>query len=175
MRGFESRRTLWGIAALLALAAGAPAAAEEPARDATRNPVSLDSLLKLPSSTPAPSPAVEVGGASRREWEERFSRARGDLTAARAKLSDLQLELEQLASDSEAWQVAAPGGLAADTENGPLSFDLRQQIREAREEVEQAEQVLSELHIEANLAGVPQEWIGDEGPPTRTDPSLPRR
>jgi hypothetical protein len=39
-----------------------------------------------------------------------------------------------------------------------VSYKLRQDIRRQRDEVAQAERVLQELRIEANLAGVPEDW-----------------
>ena len=151
------------VAWLLLTAAGA--SAEGPAEDAAPQPPSLDALLRLPAKTVAPTPAPAVGGATRREWSERFAGARADVEAAEARLADAQAELEKLAAGSEAWQVAAPGGATSNTETGPLSFGLRQEIRRAREEVERTEKALSELRIEANLAGVPADWISGEPEP----------
>ena len=53
--------------------------------------------------------------------------------------------------------MAAPGA-GANAENSPLSYKLRQDIRRQREDVEQAERALTELRVEANLAGVPEDW-----------------
>jgi hypothetical protein len=150
------------LAALLGLAAPATAQDGEPARDAAPKPVGLDALLQLPAATPTPSGAPEVGGATRKEWEERFASARADVQAAESHLAETQAELEKLAS-GEAWQVAAPGAAAANSETGPLSFGLRQEIRRSREEVERTRKALDELRIEANLAGVPADWIGEDG------------
>lgn len=163
------------LAAGLLLAA--TAGAEGPAEDAAPRPVSLDSLLRLPpsSQTKVPEPAPEVGGATRREWSERFDRARGDVAAAEARLAEAQAELEQLAQGSESWQVSAPGvgGATPSGETGPLSFAHRQEIRRAREDVQTAQQALEELRIEANLAGVPPEWIGGDEPVAPPQPNQP--
>ena len=59
---------------------------------------------------------------------------------------------------SEAWQLAPPGGASASSETSPLNYQLRQQLRRDREEVDRAEKALTELRVEATLAGVPQEW-----------------
>jgi len=40
----------------------------------------------------------------------------------------------------------------------PLDFKLRQEMRRQREDVEHAERHLEELTVEANLAGVPEDW-----------------
>lgn len=166
--------------ALIALGPGGAARAEDPARDASPQPVGLDALLKLPSETPTPTGEPELGGATRKEWAHRFDRARADLEAAEARLAGAQAELEKLAAGSESWQVGAPGAQAASAETGPLSFGLRQQIRRSREEIEQAERTLTELRIEANLAGVPAEWTSDAArasdPPVspESDASAPR-
>ena len=122
-------------------------------------PVALDALFKLPNRVPKLD-APERGGATQREWLERFDVARADLARAEAKLAATQAELERLASSSQSWQVAAPGGQGGG-ETGPLSFRLRQQIRGDREEVERAETALTELRVEAELANVPPEWTGE--------------
>jgi hypothetical protein len=149
-----------GFVVLLLLLVAAPAlrgdAQSAEATDAAPPPVALDALLKLPSDAP-PLEADAQSGASRKEWEARFSAARADLEEARAALADSQSELEDLAADSAAWQMAPPGA-SANAENSPVSFKLRQEIRQRREEVERAEKALTELRIEANLAGVPEDW-----------------
>lgn len=139
--------------------AGAPARAEEPSQaagDAVPSPVGLEALLRLPAQRPVPEQDPMTAGA-RKEWEARFAKARGDLEAARAALAGSQAELETLASDSSAWQMAPPGA-SANMENSPVSYKLRVEIRRLREEVERAERALEELRIEANLAGVPEDW-----------------
>lgn len=139
------------LAFLLAAALGAGvSAAEEPA------PVPLDSLLRLPRAS---SPAAQPSGAEadRERWQRRFGQHRSELAEARAGLARSQQELEELASESDAWQIAAPGA-QRNAENSPLSYRLRQEIRRQREEVEQAERALRELEVEASLAGVPAEW-----------------
>lgn len=144
---------LFLLVAAPALRGGAQSAQ---ATDAAPPPVALDALLKLPSD----APALEVdaqSGASRKEWEARFSKARADVESARAALAESQGELEELANETAAWQMAPPGA-SANAENSPVSFKLRQEIRQRREEVERAEKALTELRIEANLAGVPEEW-----------------
>jgi hypothetical protein len=137
------------------------------AKDEPPAPVALDALFKLPSQTPRLE-APERGGETQREWLERFDVARDDLARARARLEATQTELEQLASSSQNWQVAAPGGQPGG-ENGPLSFRLRQQIRRDREEVEKAEHNLNELRVEAELASVPPEWTGEPVDPPVED------
>ena len=62
-----------------------------------------------------------------------------------------------LGSDGNAWQMAVPGA-GANAENSPVSYKLRQDIRRQRGEVAEAERALQELRIEANLAGVPEDW-----------------
>ena len=51
----------------------------------------------------------------------------------------------------------SPDG-AANPPEAPLDFQLRQELRRHREEVERLEGRLRELEIEANLAGVPEDW-----------------
>ena len=144
---------------LILQVAAFPARAEDPseaATDAVPSPVGLDALLRLPAQGPAPA-QEPVGVADRKKWEVRFATARTDLEVAREALAASQTELGELASGGNAWQMAAPGA-GANAENSPLSYKLRQDIRRQREDVEQAERALTELRVEATLAGVPEDW-----------------
>jgi hypothetical protein len=137
-----------------------PAGAEDVQQAATdpapSSQVGLDALLRLPAQSP--TPAREPAGLSdRKEWEARFEAARAELEAARAALAASQAELGELASGGNAWQMAPPGA-GANAENSPVSFKLRQDIRRQRGEVAEAERALTELRIQANLAGIPEDW-----------------
>jgi hypothetical protein len=118
-------------------------------------PVAYDALFRLPSDA-APKPAAGAP-LDRKRWEERFTTVRGELDGARGQLAKAQAELEALAHKSESWQMAAPGA-QANAENSPVSYKLRQDIRQYREDVGRAERRLRELEVEASLAGVPVEW-----------------
>ncbi len=166
-------RTWGGWILALALGLGGPSAASAQQADAAKAPeatppVALDALFKLPSRTPQID-APERAGATQREWLERFDVARSDLERAQARLEATQAELESLASSSQSWQVAAPGGQAGSGDTGPLSFRLRQQIRRDREELEEAERALTELRVEAELADVPPDWTGEPVEPAVED------
>jgi hypothetical protein len=132
----------------------APSSPPAPAADPTP-PVAYDALFRLPNDD-APRPA---GGAplDRRRWEERFSAVRGELDGAKSSLAKAQSDLEALAHKTESWQMAAPGAQPT-SENSPVSYKLRQDIRQYREDVGRAERRLRELEVEASLAGVPLEW-----------------
>jgi len=147
-------------ALLLILQVGVfPARAEDPsgvATDAVPSPVGLDALLRLPAQDPAPE-LEQAGAGNRKEWEARFATTRAELEVAREALAASQVELGELASGGNAWQMAAPGA-GANAENSPVSYKLRQDIRRQREDVAQAERALTELRIQANLAGVPEDW-----------------
>jgi hypothetical protein len=131
-----------------------PAAQPQPATPSAP-PVAYDALFRLPSGA-APKP---TGGAplDRKRWEERFTARHGELDGARSQLAKAQAELETLAHKSESWQMAAPGAQPT-AENSPVSYKLRQEIRQYREDVGRAERRLRELEVEASLAGVPPEW-----------------
>jgi chromosome segregation ATPase len=107
----------------------------------------------------------EGAALDRKRWESRFSDVRGDLDTSKAKLSKAQTDLEALAHKSESWQMAAPGA-KPNAENSPVSYKLRQEIREYREDVSRNERRLRELEVEASLAGVPPEW---REPPAHKD------
>jgi len=149
----------FGIAMLVVLLGRAiaadEAAAPEPAPAQPAPPVAYDALFRLPNdsrSQPAQGAAVD-----RKRWEDRFAAVRGDLDGARAQLAKAQADLEALAHKTDSWQMAAPGAQPT-AENSPVSYKLRQDIRQYREEVERAERRLRELEVEASLAGVPAEW-----------------
>ena len=132
-----------------------PGAAQpaQPAQPAP--PVAYDALFRLPNDTNAqPRQGAAV---DRKRWEERFAAVRGDLDGSRAQLAKAQTDLEALAHKSDTWQMAAPGAQPT-AENSPVSYKLRQDIRQYREEVGRAERRLRDLEVEASLAGVPAEW-----------------
>jgi hypothetical protein len=47
---------------------------------------------------------------------------------------------------------------AAASDNSPVNYGLRQEIQRNREDVVRAERKLRDLNVEANLAGVPENW-----------------
>jgi hypothetical protein len=169
---WPAMRSKGPIATLLACLLCGSAAAQADPPDAAAGPpggdVGLDSLLKLPPNSAAPEQA-RTGGATRSEWEARFATARGDVTAASTALDKAQQELGKLAAGGEAWQMSAPGlgGAQSGGETGPISFKLRQEIRTQREELARAQKRLSELEVEAKLAGVPDDWIDPGAPPPK--------
>lgn len=137
----------------VALAPGTALGAEVDTPPAAE-PVGLDSLLKLPAGY---GDDVETRqGATRREWRERFDRVRTELALAREKLAQTEKELDSVSGQSSTWQVSAPG--AATSENSPLSFRLRQDVKNRRAEIKDAERRLRALDVEADLAKVPTDW-----------------
>ena len=134
------------------------------------DPVELDSLLQLPSGFGSTSTRV-VAGAGESEWRRRFGKADRELLKARASLNETKRELDEVAVDggSSQWSVAPPGGGAgggAGAGPSPLSFKLRQKLKDDRERIDAKKRALRELRIEADLAGVPQSWRAvDPKPP----------
>jgi predicted nucleic acid-binding Zn-ribbon protein len=145
------------VAALWLLAGAGASAAAEADPPISPPPVELDQLLKLPDSFDLENP--RYGGATRSEWRSRFAEAREALEEARAALEAAQHELEELAGEKAGWQMSAPGVQVTNAENSPVSYELRQEIRRQRDEIERFERRLQELGIEAKLAGVPDEWL----------------
>jgi hypothetical protein len=149
---------IWPLAAALLgalVAAGLPAAgADEPDPPS----VPLDRLLRLPSSTPVQGQVEKHGGSTRGQWQARFDKAREDRETARQALEEVRAELEE-ASDGDAWKMTAPGlGGGATPSETPLDFKLSQDLKRSRAELERTERQLQDLEVEANLAGVPEEW-----------------
>jgi hypothetical protein len=146
-----------GSAWLAAQAQAAPPEPQEGAPAPKPAAIPIDQLLKLPVSYQQRSAEQTHAGATKKEWQERFRSARDALEIARAELARTRKELEALAGQSSSWQVAAPGQ-PAPSENSPLSFRLRQEIRRRSEALEDAERDLQDLEIRANLAEVPEDW-----------------
>jgi hypothetical protein len=157
------RRFGWRLLALAALGCAAgPAAAAEPAAppapdDAGRPApqVDLEDLLKLPGDVLYDM--EKRGGATQGEWRSRFRKVRTDLAGERSALERAQLELEKVAGSSDTWKLAPPG-VSANSSEAPLDYRLRNEIRQHRAEVDRLEKQLRDLEVEANLAGVPEEW-----------------
>ena len=118
--------------------------------------VTLDQLLTLPSALPVES--GQRGGVTRAEWNSRFAEAGAEVETAKADLDESLDRLSKLAGRTSNWKVAAPGVQAAVDDNSPVNYGLKQEIRRKREEVVRAERALRDLIVEANLAGVPENW-----------------
>ncbi len=139
----------------------------DPARRAPqRSPApGLDALLKLPSAF-LDGDSREVAGASERVWRSRFNKAQSELDEARAGLERTKRELDSAAEGGGAnqWSMAPPGASSSGgPSTSPLSFKLRQEMKENRERLEEAERSMRALRIEAELAGVPRSWRGEGG------------
>ena len=118
--------------------------------------IDLDLLLKLPESYV--TDGERRGGASRSEWRSRFFQARENLSQRQEELARFQGQMEGMAGDSSTWSVGAPGLGSSDPKDSTLSYKLRQDIRRAREKIDEAQRALRELRIQADLAGVPEAW-----------------
>jgi hypothetical protein len=148
-----------GIAALglswLVVPLVAPAAADVEAEPPPKG-VTLDQLLTLPSALPVES--GQRGGLTRAEWSSRFAEAEAELETAQAELDESLDRLSELVEKTSNWKVAAPGVQAAPGDDSPVNYGLRQEIQQNRENVARAERKLRDLSVEANLAGVPENW-----------------
>jgi len=131
-----------------------PSNAPPPSTAPPPSNVDIDRLLRLPSSYSETS--SRRGGSAADDWRERFREARADLDNAKVALVKAQRELENTASATGQWAVSAPG--ASDPQNSPVSYKLRQEIRDQRENVEKYERDLRVLEIEADLKEVPLDW-----------------
>ncbi|RIL05080.1 MAG: hypothetical protein DCC71_11685 [Proteobacteria bacterium] len=116
----------------------------------------LDRLLKLPDSVEYT--AEKKAGATRSEWRQRFSEARKAVDDAKSALETAQAELARVAGSKSEWQMAPPGLPAQPSEDSSSSFQLRQTVKRQRSELDRARARLRELEVEANLAGVPDDW-----------------
>jgi hypothetical protein len=149
------------LASASALRAEEPPAAESaeaqapaPGDAAPATGVALEQLLTLPSDR---TYAVErKGGLTRGEWRTRYDEVRGDLQKERSALEETQGKLEDAGGGQ--WSVNPIPGAESDTSRSPIDFQLRTQLRKHREEIDRLERKLRQLDIQANLAGVPEEW-----------------
>jgi len=118
--------------------------------------VGLDHLLALPGDRTYT--VDRRGGLTQGEWRKRFDEARADLAAEHEALEEAERRMDRAAGGQ--WQVAPPlpGQTGAPKGETTLDFKTRQEIRRHRSEIERLERRLNELRIEANLAGVPEEW-----------------
>lgn len=149
---------LW-LALPVAAEEGAEGAARPapPAAEAKPASVPLDQLLKLPDSFSGRAPPLLRAGATQKEWQGRFRTAREKIQDARVALARVERELEETASESSSYQIAMPNQPAS-TDGSTLSFRLSQELKRRREQLGRAEADLQDLEIQANLAGVPEDW-----------------
>lgn len=156
--GKGRRCALAAACALTLVAQGALAQGEDP--------VSLDRLLKIPRSAPvAPVEVEKRGGRTRSQWQERYRTVRRELEEAEENLAESRGALEErMSSETSQWKMAAPGiGDAGSGSDAPTDYRLTQQLRRDREEVARAKRAVQDLDVEANLAGVPDDWRKDDG------------
>lgn len=125
----------------------------------------LDALLHLPSGYLGNGGSRPVAGASEPEWRRRFRTAEEELGEAERALASTRQELDGVAEEGGAnqWAVAPPGSGSSGSSVSPLSFKLRQALVRDRERVEGAQKAMRELRIEADLAGVPENWRSESG------------
>lgn len=131
-------------------------AAEEAPAPTAGGEVELDQLLQLPSSMSFDNDTRN--GANSNAWRSRFRAAHKEVSAAQEALAKTRTELDSQASTGggSQWQMAPPG--ANNTEVTPMNFKLREDLRTGRERLEEAENKLRALIIQADLAGVPEAW-----------------
>jgi hypothetical protein len=116
--------------------------------------VELERLLQLPDGFGAD--VQTRGGATAGKWRARFQRVREEIDTARSELAQVEQQLDSASKSSSAWQVSAPGSDSPET--SPLSFRLRQQVKDQRAEIVASERRLRALEVEADLAQVPSDW-----------------
>jgi hypothetical protein len=130
-----------------------PAPADPAEAPAPRPAPTLDQLMKLPTGSDY---GVERrGGFTRGEWRLRFARLDAALAEEERGLDASQAELDRIAGSADQWLFGPPGTTNTDA---PLDYRLRQEISRRKQEIERLERARKDLDVEANLAGVPDEW-----------------
>jgi hypothetical protein len=148
------RFTARAVSVVGPLALAAAVSGQQPTAPPAEPAVALDQLLTLPEDR---TYAVEKkGGLTRGEWRKRYREIRADLVKEREALEATEVKLEDAAG--AAWSVNPIPGSETDTSRSPVDFQLRTELRKHREEIERLERKIRQLDIEANLAGVPDEW-----------------
>lgn len=172
-RGWRPIASLWrrGLARfVLALAVSLlPAVgvvAETEIAEGEAADVGLGRLLHLPKSYQA-SPPSQAPQRTANEWRARYAAADQNIRTARAELKKLQLKMEKHAGESSSWNLSAPGMGMAKPEDVPVNYSLSQEIRNQKDHLEDARRARKMLDVEADMAGVPDDW--------RTDPSVALR
>ena len=127
----------------------------------------LDRLLKLPDANEYST--EERGGATRSEWRQRFVEAHAAVADAEKSLEASQKKLGEAAGEKSDWQLTPPGVPAQSSEDSSSSYQLREQVRRQRVELDRAKGRLRELDVKANLAGVPDDWRGPSTNPGSSD------
>lgn len=163
MKVLARRRRYWGTVGLALLFALGAYAEEPPTRAAPAPVVPLDQLMKLPSSAPTDAQIARKGGDTKPEWQARFRSARKDVAEADRELQEVREELEELAGEGSSWKMSAPGmGSVEAPTDTPMDYQLSRRLKSKRAESKRTRQALHELEVEANLAGVPEEWRHSE-------------
>jgi hypothetical protein len=147
-------RRIARTAVSIALLLGLPALGR--AQPASGGSPGLDKLLRIPDSVGYSTD--EKGGATRVEWRERFGDARLAVANAEKSLAATQAKLATAAGEKSEWQLTPPGVPSQASEDSSSNFQLREQVRRQRGELDRSRARLRELEIQANLAGVPEEW-----------------
>jgi hypothetical protein len=94
-------------------------------------------------------------GLTRGEWRARFERIDAALASEKQALETAQAELDRVAGSADQWLLGPPGMTNTDA---PLDYRLRQEITRRKDEIERLETARKDLEVEANLAGVPEDW-----------------
>ena len=134
------------------------------------NAPDLDRLLKLPDTDYG---FEKKGGATRSEWRSRFLEAHSSLEAAQAALAKAEHQLASTVGRSDAWTFTPPGLPAGANVDESDDSQLRQEVKKDRGEVERAQARLRELEVQANLAGVPEDWRGPRTEPSTKNETVP--
>ena len=145
---------LWIVGALSAPAQAEPGAAE------SQPTVGLGQLLHLPKGYDAKAKQQGPRGTAD-EWRARYAAADRDIGESQAELQRLQGQLEQQAGKTTSWNLSAPGMSASSPDDVPMNFSLSQQIRIQKEKIEEQRRKRKMLDVEADLAGVPDDWRTD--------------
>ena len=157
-RAEESERAVGAPSEQIGVTGSAEAPKEVPERPppSSGDAVGLDRLLQLPSSMSFN--AERRQGATADEWRARFRASQRAIQEAKDAVDRTRSEMDELSGSGGGgnWQVAPPG--SNQTENTPMSFKLREALRRYRAELDEAERSQRALIVEADLAGVPENW-----------------
>lgn len=110
---------------------------------------------RQPVAAPTPAPVTDLRGQSEADWRARVSGLKERISAAEADLSRLEGETRRLENDFFAWS----DGNYRDGVIKPAWDRAKEDLRNARSEVDSANQAWADLEEEARKSGTPPGWL----------------
>src|SRR5262249_30219093 len=118
----------------------------------------VDGKISTPGSLPTPPANVVLkdnNGKTEQEWRDRAASLRAGAAESRERVAKLESESKRLENDFYAWS----DGNYRDSVIKPSWDRAREDLKQARAALDEAEASLANLGEEARKAGAPPGWI----------------